>query len=100
MPSFLPSAPTRLKILIVFQFLAGAGFAADPYQDKVLPFLSTYCHRCHNANTKSGELDLTRFDNAAKLVEDFRQWEHVVTFLKKGEMPPAKAKQPSAEQRA
>ncbi|HEY3788745.1 MAG TPA: DUF1587 domain-containing protein, partial [Urbifossiella sp.] len=74
--------------------------AAEPFQDKVLPFLKTYCVDCHNAKKSKGDLDLTRFTSAAKLVEDFRQWEHVLTFLKKEEMPPAKAKQPSAELRA
>jgi hypothetical protein len=74
--------------------------AADVYQDKVLPFLNTYCVRCHNAKRASGELNLTRFTSSAKLLDDFRQWEHVVAFLKKGEMPPAKAKQPPAAVRA
>lgn len=74
--------------------------AADPFQTRIVPFLNDYCIRCHNAKTKNGDLDLTRFTTAAKLLEDFRQWEHVVTFLKKGEMPPAKAKQPTATLRA
>jgi hypothetical protein len=47
-----------------------------------------------------GGVELTRYPTAAKAVADFRQWEHVLTFLKKEEMPPAKAKQPSAEARA
>jgi hypothetical protein len=78
---------------------ADAPAAADPFPDKVVPFLKTWCFRCHNARTKNGELDLTRFDTSAKILEDFRQWETVVAFLKKGEMPPAKAKQPPAELR-
>ena len=65
-----------------------------------MPFFAAYCVQCHNKEKASGELDLTRFASAAKFVEDFRQWEHVVTFLKKEEMPPAKAKQPPAEVRA
>ncbi|WP_161967607.1 DUF1592 domain-containing protein [Fimbriiglobus ruber] len=69
--------------------------AADPYQDKVLPFLGTYCVQCHTKQKASGDLDLTRFTSVEKVADDFRQWEHVVTFLKKEEMPPAKAKQPS-----
>jgi len=74
--------------------------AAEPFQEKVVPFLNTYCVRCHNDNEKKGELDLKRFNSAEKLFEDFRQWEHVLTFLRKEEMPPAKAKQPPAEMRA
>lgn len=73
--------------------------AADPFQTRVVPFLNAYCVRCHNAKTKSGELDLTRFRTVAQVGEDFRQWDHVLTFLKKEEMPPAKAKQPAADLR-
>jgi hypothetical protein len=74
--------------------------AADPFPDKVLPFLNAYCVQCHNPKKSSGELDLTRFTSTDKILTDFRQWEHVLTLLRKEEMPPAKAKQPSAELRA
>ena len=74
--------------------------AADPFEDQVLPFVKSYCVQCHNAKKASGELDLTRYTSASKILEDFRQWEHVVAFLKKEEMPPAKAKQPTPAERA
>ena len=98
-----PVVPLALLAILSLALPGGpraAASAADPFRDSVLPFLNTYCIRCHDAKTKKGELDLTRFPAASKLVEDFRQWQHVVTFLKKGEMPPAKAKQPSADLRA
>ena len=91
---------TVLVFSAVLLFGTADSRAADAYQEKVLPFLSTFCVKCHNEKTKNGDLDLTKFTTSAKIVEDFRQWEHVVTFLKKEEMPPAKAKQPSAELRA
>src|SRR5947209_1121333 len=89
----LPACP-----LLAGLFLLGppAARAVDPYRDRVLPFLNAYCVRCHNQDRKSGELDLTRFPTAARISEDFRQWEHVLAFLRKGEMPPAKARQPPA----
>ncbi|HEY1189705.1 MAG TPA: DUF1592 domain-containing protein [Gemmata sp.] len=95
--------PTRLLLTFAFAALvlhAPESHAADPFQDKVKPFLSAYCVKCHKADKQGGELDLTRYDTAAKILGDFRQWEHVVTFLKKEEMPPAGAKQPPAELRA
>ena len=85
---------------IILLATTNGAIAADPYQDKVLPFLNTYCVKCHTKEKPSGDLDLTKFTSSAKIVEDFRQWEHVVTFLKKAEMPPAKSKQPSDELRA
>lgn len=90
---------TVLLALVVSQMRTDGRPAAregDVYRDKVVPFLNAYCVKCHDAKTKRGELDLTRFDTAAKVLDDFRQWEHVVSFLKKEEMPPAKAKQPPA----
>ena len=48
--------------------------------------LQAYCVRCHNSKTTEGELDLTRYNSVAALGEGFRQWEHIVTFLKKEEM--------------
>src|SRR6185312_6649246 len=83
-----------------FAFTVSPVPAADPYQEKVVPFLNSYCTQCHNEKKASGELNLAKFTSTAKLVEDFRQWEHVLTFLKRQEMPPAKAKQPAAELRA
>ncbi|WP_020473894.1 DUF1592 domain-containing protein [Zavarzinella formosa] len=118
MPCCLPAVANHLRLISgmmragLVPVFAGSLFAmmfhgvhsdlraADPFQDKVLPFLKTYCIQCHNEKTKSGELDLTRFNSSAKVAEEFRQWEHVVTFIKKQEMPPAKAKQPSADGRA
>jgi hypothetical protein len=74
--------------------------AADPFQEKVVPFVNSYCIRCHNDKKASGELNLAKFTSTAKVVEDFRQWQQVLTFLVKHEMPPAEAKQPTDEGRA
>jgi len=73
--------------------------AADPFEDQVIPFLKAYCYECHNEKKASAELDLTKYPSTARLIEDFRQWEHVVAFVAREEMPPAKAKQPTALQR-
>lgn len=74
--------------------------AQDPFQQQVVPFLQRYCVECHHSKKSEGELDLTRYTSSAAVAENFRQWEHVITFLKKEEMPPAKARQPTAAQRA
>lgn len=92
--------PARLLTLALALFGATISAAADPFQDTVAPFLKTYCVDCHNSKKSSGDLDLTKSLAAAKPFEDFRQWEHVVGFVKKDEMPPAKAKQPPAKERS
>jgi hypothetical protein len=95
--------PLRFLSYVLFLLVSLNGSllrAEQPFQEKVLPFVQTYCVRCHNAKTARGELDLTRFTSTATVLEDFRHWETVVSFLKKEEMPPAKAKQPPAALRA
>ncbi|MCE9605545.1 MAG: DUF1592 domain-containing protein [Planctomycetia bacterium] len=73
--------------------------APDEFQRQVAPFLKSYCVGCHNSTKTEGALDLSRFTTAAAIGEHFRQWEHVLTFVRKGEMPPDKAKQPTIEER-
>jgi hypothetical protein len=73
-------------------------FAGD-FAERVVPFVNEYCVKCHNSKTSEGELNLTQFKSAEMLGEHFRQWEHVVTFLEKEEMPPDGAKQPSKKLR-
>jgi len=95
--------PKLFAILCAISMFAGVGRveAAEPddFQRHVAPFLQSYCVGCHNAKKSEGALDLARFTSAAAVAEHFRQWEHVLTFVRKGEMPPEKAKQPSAEER-
>ena len=81
-------------------FVPWTVLADDVFQTQVVPFVKQYCVKCHNQKTSEGELDLTRYSALGMLGEDFRQWEHVITFLKKEEMPPVDAKQPPAELRA
>ncbi|QVL34149.1 DUF1592 domain-containing protein [Telmatocola sphagniphila] len=64
-----------------------------------MPFLQSYCVKCHNPKTSEGELDLTKYTSTASIAQDFRQWEHVISFLKDEKMPPKEAKQPETAER-
>ncbi|MGE0606179.1 MAG: DUF1592 domain-containing protein [Pirellulales bacterium] len=79
---------------------AASARAEDAFQQQVMPFVATYCVECHNSKTASAELDLTRYTSAAALSEHFRQWEHVLAFVRKEEMPPTEARQPTKAERA
>lgn len=65
----------------------------------VRPFIDNYCASCHNRDKASAELDLTKYREVAAVGADFRQWELVADFVRKGEMPPADAKQPAEAER-
>jgi hypothetical protein len=78
-----------------------SGRGDDPFRDKVEPFLRTYCFRCHNDKRTEGLLDLTRYKSSTLIARDYRQWEHVITFLKEEKMPPKEAKKhPAPDERA
>ncbi|MCA9104319.1 MAG: DUF1587 domain-containing protein, partial [Planctomycetales bacterium] len=66
-----------------------------PFSTKVVPYLTTYCRDCHNSEEAKGELDVTRFVSADDVVLDFREWKHILDFVRQGEMPPEDSSQPS-----
>ncbi len=76
-----------------------AAYGADDYAKKVAPFVRKYCFECHAGEEASADLDLSGYAASAQVVRDFRHWNHVIEFLRDGEMPPAKAKQPEAAER-
>ena len=80
--------------------LASLAQDPDPFRKELEPFLKSYCHDCHNAKKPSAELNLTKYKTSEQMADDFRQWEHVITFVRSEEMPPDDAKKPTAEQRA
>jgi hypothetical protein len=79
-----------------------SGRGDDLYRDKIAPFMQTYCYKCHDEKKTEGLLDLTRYTSSALIARDYRQWEHVITFLKEEKMPPKREaqKQPAPDERA
>ena len=42
----------------------------DEYEEKILPLLAKYCHKCHDAAKKKGELDLTSFKTGEQVAAE------------------------------
>jgi hypothetical protein len=77
-----------------------AAEAGDLFRQRVVPFVRTYCADCHNADHAEAQLNLVRYESAEMAAADYRQWEHVATFLEREEMPPEAAqRQPSPDER-
>ena len=72
---------------------------ANLFQERIEPFAKKYCQSCHNKKQAKGELDLTRYTNDREVTSDFRRWNNVVEFIRKGEMPPSDKLQPTLEDR-
>src|SRR6185503_661993 len=52
------------------------------------PFLATHCYGCHNAELKTGGLNLEAFQTAAAVIQNREKWEDVLLKIRTGEMPP------------
>ena len=95
---------TRVYVISLLLFTVSLAFShaqeKDKFRTAIQPFLKTYCIECHNEKKPSAELNLTKYESAAHVADDFRQWEHVITFVRSEEMPPDDAKRPTADERA
>lgn len=85
--------------LIVFSAVTPCASGADLFQERIAPFAKKYCNSCHNKERAKGELDLTRYTRELDITSDFRRWNHVLEFVRKGAMPPSDKLQPTIEER-
>ena len=85
--------------LLMLSAAASSPARADVFQERIEPFARKYCHGCHNKQKPRGELDLTRYAQDRDVISDFRRWNNVVEFIRKGEMPPEDRLQPTLEER-
>src|SRR5438874_405617 len=64
---FFPRDFSALRpILLALSFTLTTAFAQDKvtYQDQVLPLIEANCAKCHNADKKKADLDLTSYQGA------------------------------------
>jgi len=100
MPPNWSSRFRSVAILLCTAVLVPTAHADDPFRERIVPYVKQYCTDCHNAELAEAELNLLKYESAAMAAEDFRQWEHVITFVQRGEMPPKSARAvPSPELR-
>jgi hypothetical protein len=77
----------------------GIARADEPsFEHDVQPLLAKYCYQCHNAEKKETELDLTPIRSSADAAAT-QAWDAVLDRIRAGEMPPAKAPQPTDDER-
>ncbi|MEZ6143466.1 MAG: DUF1592 domain-containing protein [Zavarzinella sp.] len=72
---------------------------ADDYATAIQPFMKKYCTSCHNQRTARGELNLEKFTSSTDIIANFRKWDHVIKFIRGGEMPPEDTPQPTIDER-
>ena len=72
----------------------------DEYEEKILPLLAKYCHKCHDAAKKKGELDLTSYKTGEQVAAGLEVWQKAIERVNAFEMPPEKSAQPSHDEKA
>ncbi|MFN0124804.1 MAG: DUF1592 domain-containing protein [Blastocatellia bacterium] len=85
----------KILLLIVFSLFclallqpASQARRDDAFKQTIQPFVATYCAGCHNAEQKSGGLNLEVFQSAADVAKHREIWEDVANRLRSGQMPP------------
>lgn len=58
------------------------------FEKSVRPFLALHCAGCHNAEMKTGGLNLEAYSTVASIIQDRQRWEEVLKKIRTGEMPP------------
>src|SRR5262245_53708025 len=58
------------------------------FEKIVRPFLTENCTGCHNAEMKTGGLNLEAYSTVASIIQDRQRWEQVAKKIRTGEMPP------------
>jgi mono/diheme cytochrome c family protein len=85
------------RLLIILSPLASLALPArlaesaqdpDPFAQTIQPFLEANCTACHNAELRSGGLNLEAFKATASITQERERWEKVLHKLRTGEMPP------------
>jgi len=70
----------------------------ESFEKSVQPFFAQNCYACHNAQAKSGNLDLEKYKTSRSITEDKETLERIFHKLRAGEMPPKGMPRPNADQ--
>lgn len=92
---------TLLVLLSAAQVWAQPQKHLDPlsWDRNVAGLVKKYCLACHGSQKASGGVDLAQDVNPRLILEHRDTWEDAKSMLEVDAMPPAKAKQPTAEER-
>lgn len=68
--------------------------------DGVLPLLRKYCIDCHEGQSASAGVDITRYRSMADLLKHRQTWERIASNVESSAMPPAGSPQPTSAERS
>ena len=86
---------TRPFLLLVASIaLAGAAYAAEPYE----AFVSKYCITCHGPDQQEGELRIDLLSRDFALGGEAHRWAELIERVNAGDMPPEGEPQPTQDE--
>ena len=95
----LPAGAALLACLAGWLLSAAPTAPASPktpsFEQNVQPALIQVCRNCHNAEMKSGNLDIANYLQPSSLNSDRDGWTKILVRLKAGAMPPPGTPRPS-----
>ncbi len=95
------SGPRALLCLLLFFSTSCASLmAAQGIDDSVARLFDRFCLDCHSGSDPEGELDLELHRVDWGSGSDIKLWTRIHRVLERHEMPPRKADQPAADERA
>lgn len=96
----------RRQILLTFSVfllcaigLATTGLAAEDVREPTEPFIKKYCLGCHDSETQSGGLDLSKISFQVTSRVTAPMWIRIHDRIHEGQMPPPEAPQPDANEK-
>jgi hypothetical protein len=80
-------------LMVCFLSLSGGlqPLSAQPKYDfinQIRPVLDKHCFSCHNVGKVAGGINLEKYENAGRLLDDGHIWLKVVKQVQSGQMPP------------
>ena len=85
-------------ILLLVVYFASSPDTSVSAEKKKDAFLKTYCVKCHDAETKKGDVRLDQLALSVT-VDNHELWTEIVHKIQRGDMPPKDARQPEPEER-
>ena len=82
------------------EFRKAQADAKKTFQEKIVPFVTTYCSDCHGAKKQKGGMTFHTALKNPGAAAFHRQWKQSATSLKAHEMPPDDAKKTPTEEEA
>ena len=87
----------RILLLLIMLSVSGSfATAADQDEDVLLPFLESYCIRCHGPTAQKADRRFDEISFAAMSADDAELLQDILDQLNLASMPPEDEKQPTA----